>query len=361
MPSNKNAETRYYIIDQLLANRYHNYSIADICDRVNEKLAEIGIKPVTKRTIEYDIKYLEKDPFWVDIERYTVDVPGRKSDSTIVKNCLRYKDSTASIFSQKLTDEEKYILSETLKMLGQFDGLPNLDGLESLKRSLEVPDSQQIISFTRNLLENPHLFGQLFIAITQRQVVKLHLHTFDEPDKPQHIVVHPYMLKEYNRRWYLIASTDSDDRLMNFALDRIDSVEPLPSRKYRNYNGDLAERFEDIIGVTFHDNRPLQNIVFWVSDHSKGYVATKPLHESQKHLRGEKESELRRQYPMLKEGTFFSIDCIENYELIRELTTFGKDLIVLSPKNIQDAVFAMGNEMCDRYREILTKKRRKKE
>jgi len=37
-------------------------------------------------------------------------------------------------------------------------------------------------------------------------------------------------------------------------------------------------------------------------------------------------------------GAFFSIECIENYELIRELTSFGKDLIVLSPTYIQQKV-----------------------
>ena len=48
-----------------------------------------------------------------------------------------------------------------------------------------------------------------------------------------------------------------------------------------------------------------------------------------------KKKKIRQQYPMLKGGAFFSIECIENYELIRELTSFGKDLLVLSPANIQ--------------------------
>ncbi len=34
-------------------------------------------------------------------------------------------------------------------------------------------------------------------------------------------------------------------------------------------------------------------------------------------------------------GRFFSIECIENYELIRELTAFGADLLVLSPDDIR--------------------------
>ena len=82
----------------------------------------------------------------------------------------------------------------------------------------------------------------------------------------------------------------------------------------------------------------MQTIVFWVSDYSKDYVVTKPLHESQRNIRNEREEELRQQYPMLEGGRFFSIECIENYELIRELTSFGKDLLVLSPTDIQQKV-----------------------
>ena len=67
-------------------------------------------------------------------------------------------------------------------------------------------------------------------------------------------------------------------------------------------------------------------------------MATKPLHESQRYYKGEREMELRQQYPKLDGGAFFSIDCIENYELLRELSSFGKDLLVLSPADIQQKV-----------------------
>lgn len=48
---------------------------------------------------------------------------------------------------------------------------------------------------------------------------------------------------------------------------------------------------------------------------------------------------------LLFKGRFFSIDCKENYELIRELTSFGKELIVLSPKLIQERVFEWIDEL----------------
>ena len=190
----------------------------------------------------------------------------------------------------------------------------------------------------KNPIEHSTILGELFTTISQQQVVEMHYHRFDTPDEDRQLIVLPYLLKEYNRRWYLIAAADNDGKLLNFALDRIDKVVPLPVRKYIPYDGDLNERFEDIVGVTLYEERPVQTIVFWVSDYSKDYVATKPLHESQRNIRNEREEELRQQYPKLEGGRFFSIECIENYELIRELTSFGKDLLVLSPTDIQQKV-----------------------
>jgi predicted DNA-binding transcriptional regulator YafY len=247
-----------------------------------------------------------------------------------------------------MKDDETYLLHEALSMLGQFDGLPNLEGLENLRKSVKVKNNRKIVSFTKNPLENSNLLGELFNHISQEQVIELHYHRFDTPDEDRHIVVHPYLLKEYNRRWYLIAAADNDGKLLHFALDRIDKVVPLPVRKYIPYDGDLDERFEDIIGVTLIEGNPLQTILFWVSDYSKDYVATKPLHESQRPYR-EREEELRMQYPMLEGGAFFSIECMENYELIRELTSFGADLVVLSPYEIQEKVMDRISAMNKKY------------
>ena len=341
MPANKNAVTRYYILDQLLANRYHNYSTPDLLELINEQLEEMGCATVSKRTLEYDIHYLEYEgPFMVEIDRYQIDVVSKKNpNKTVKKNCLRYADSSFSIFKKKLTEDEKYLLREAFSLLGQFDGLPNLNGLERLRASLNVKSSRQIISFTKNPLENSTLLGELFTAISQQQVVELHYHIFSAPDDVRQVVLHPYLLKEYNQRWYLIAAAADTGKLLNFSLDRIDKVVPLPSLQYIPCDVDLSERFEDIVGVTLYDDRPLQTIFFWVSDVSKDFVKTKPIHESQlPPFHGEKEEALRKQYPMLKGGYFFSIECIENYELIRELTSFGKELIVLSPASIQQKV-----------------------
>lgn len=93
MPSNKNAFTRYKILDELLSNRHHSYTLDDLTSEVNNQLAELSIETVTRRCIEKDIAYLkgENSPFLADIESYTVDVSVR--NKTVKKRCVRYADS----------------------------------------------------------------------------------------------------------------------------------------------------------------------------------------------------------------------------------------------------------------------------
>ncbi len=350
MPANKNAVTRYYILDNLLSNRYHNYSTEDLLQLVNEKLAELGQNPVSRRTIELDLHYLEYDgPFLAEIDHYQIDDVNPQNNKSIKKYCHRYTDPSFSIFKKKMTEDEKFLLSEAFSILKQFDGLPNLKGLDNLRESLNIRTNKQIISFTKNIVNNSSLLNELFTTIAQKQVIELHYHRFDSLNEDKLIVVNPYLLKEYNLRWYLIASAYTDGKLLTIALDRILSIAPLPTKKYIQYAGDINERFEDIIGITLNENNPLLTILFWVKDSSIDYVKTKPLHESQRHYREENEITLRKQYPIFEGGGFFSIECIENYELIRELTAFGKDLIVLSPKDIQDKVFKRISETHEIY------------
>ena len=155
MPANKNAETRYKILDQLLANRYHHYSTEDLREKINEKLEELSLKPVSLRTIVYDLNYLEHGPFAADIEHYQIDdVSKVNPNKTVKKNCHRYRDRSFSIYQQKMSEDEKQILGEAMKLLGQFDGLPHLGRLEALRAGLDIKPSRQIISFTKNPLEN---------------------------------------------------------------------------------------------------------------------------------------------------------------------------------------------------------------
>ena len=344
MATNKNALIRYKHLDMLLSDRHHYYDINDLTEKVNEMLYDDGFKTVTRRCIEKDLVYLTERPFCAPIER-------TKRNG---KNCVFYKNASFSIFKQEMSREERNLLREVLNTIGQFDGLDNFEWLEKFKLGLGYNRHRRIISFSYNpYLKNSNLLGTLFDYISNKVVIRLYYHTFNDT-AIRSIDFHPYLLKQYNDRWFILGAADSDKVILTFALDRIDKVEPLPEKKYFPCTEDLSERFEDIVGVTLFEDCPLEHIVFWVSDVSKGYVETKPLHGSQTPQRGEKEQKLRAQYPILEGGAFFSIDCICNYELIRELSSYGKDLLVLTEGEVKQGIFKRVQEMVREYNVLRT-------
>ena len=350
MPTNKNAVTRYKILDKLLSNRYHNYSLDDLTNGVNERLSDIGVSAVSRRCIEKDIAYLESEgEFLVEIERYSTDAINPDTQKTYKKRCLRYENPAFSIFKKELSDDEKSLLADALSLLGQFDGLPNFEGLEQLRKNLKVDRQNKILSISKNPIENSTLIGELFTAISNKQVVEIDYRKFTKKEEPNCLIVHPYLLKEYNRRWHLFAMHNEFGTIINLALDRIKTIKYPTNYVYKESEEDIAERFEEIVGLTFIKENPVQKTLFWVSDESKDYVATKPLHESQKYYKKEKDEEYRKIYPKLQGGSFFAIECRENYELISLLSSYGKNLIVLSPESLKEKIIKRIDDAANFY------------
>ena len=339
MPLNKNAFIRYQYLDGLLSNRHHYYDIHDLTEKVNSLLYNDGFPEVTQRCIEKDINTLESAPFDAPIER--INKGG--------KRCIRYNRLSFSIFTKKMSDEERNMLCEVLNTIGQFDGLENFRWLDDFKARLKLEDRRKIICFSNNpFLENSNLLGTLFDFISNQVVISLSYHTFSDR-ATKNIVFHPYLLKQYNERWFLIGAENNCKHILLFAIDRINKVEPMPEMKYSECPEDLNERFLDIVGVTRYEGHPIEHILFWVSDASVDYVITKPIHGSQILYKGNKEESLRNEYPNLIGGAFFSIDCVKNYELIRELCSYGKELLVLSPTSIKEEIIKSIQNMMDSY------------
>ena len=345
MPETKSAILRYKYLDDLLSDRHHYYSTREIWEKCSNKLVDNGYDRVTLRCIQEDINFLKCAPFRANIVRF------RKGG----KLCVRYREEGFSIFKKELSDEEASLLREVLSTLGQFEGLDNFTWLDNFKIGLGLSERRQIISFSHNpYLLNSNLLGTLFDDISNEVVVRLSYHTFANKTT-RSIDFHPYLLKQYNDRWFVIGAADSDKKMLTFALDRLDEVEPLPEKKYIPCPENINDRFDDIVGVTLYDDKTVEHIVFWINDTYKDYVITKPIHPSQTLLMGKKEEQMRNAYPDLTGGNFFSIDCICNNELIRALCSYGPNMTVLqSNGNIQEEIYQRICQMKENYERVRT-------
>ena len=206
--------------------------------------------------------------------------------------------------------------------------------------NVDVNESKKFVYYSVNeKCTNTKVFGKLYSAISERKVINLTYHKFDDPT-PHSVLLHPYILKEWNRRWYLIAAAADSGKILTFALDRTDEVETCDDMKYKPASDDLMERYEDIVGITYYEGKSIETIYFWASDSSTHYLLTKPIHGTQTTLKegGEEEVTLRKSYPNLKDGNFFRLKCMINYELMREILSYGQGIIVLSPDTFREEI-----------------------
>lgn len=118
------------------------------------------------------------------------------------KPCLRYADPTFSIFHKALSEDECSLLASVLSTLGSFKGQPNFEWLEDLAERLNVKEQPEIISTSKNIQENSTMLAELYRAISSKAVIKLFYHTFNDENE-RSVELSPYLLKEYNNRWYL--------------------------------------------------------------------------------------------------------------------------------------------------------------
>ena len=327
MPKNKNAVIRYRYIDELLSNKYKFLSTSELTDEVNRRLVADGYQAVGLRCIQKDLVDLQEELFGAEIIRENING----------KECIRYGEEGFSIFTKKLSGDEENLLSEILNTLGQFDGLDNFEWLDGLKSRLDIKEHRRIIQFDSNpYLTNSNLLGSLFTAISNKQVLALKYHTFNNPEVRE-VVVHPYLLKEYNKRWFLFVGTENG-AVLNFAIDRIDGFEPMPHIEYIEPSEELEERFDDIVGVTIYQDSQAESILLWVAKEQYPYIKTKPIHGSQREIKCERLAALQERYAALGEGSFIELSCIVNYELEQLLMSFMDKIVVLSPESLVEDI-----------------------
>ena len=361
MPSNKNAVIRYMFLDQLLSDRYHKYTCLDLLNQVNERLDIAGFPTIGgdssdydrsiksgKRVIQLDIQALQESPFNMEID---------SSEKLYGSPVYRYADQTQSLFSKPLSDDEKRLLQEVLNTLGQFAGLDSFEWLNDLQEKLndkrsfgrseydkEMTANRKIISFSSNdYLEGKDYLGALFTLIANKKVVDVDYAPFGEEVRA--IRLYPYLLKQYNDRWYLIGTPLGDkkfpyrkDFFVNLPLDRMEAIHPVEGVPYIDCDDDFEERYEDIIGITYNENEPLTKIIIAVKDSFTGYVDTKPIHGSQTKFAPEVQEQLLKKYSFLVGYTFYGLELKPNREFFNEIYRYGDNIILLSPKRLREII-----------------------
>lgn len=316
MPINKNAIIRYRTLDKCFRNRGRRFGINDLLIECNKAIHDFdaSLEGIKKRQLYSDIKFMESEQGW--------SVPLEKvKDGVYVY--YRYEDPDFTINSQSINAIEASEIKSALLVLSRFQGMPQFEWVDELIPKINQEfgfdkTNHKIISFQGNqYLEGTKFISPLFNAIQNKQSLEISYKSY-KSEIEKVFVVSPWLLKQYNNRWFLFCKSEDYDTMTNLALDRIVKVQE-SSVDYTDTTVDFEEYFDDFIGVSKNEVMTLEKIVLRAESGTAPYIKSKPLHSSQRRI-----SETAEYYE-------FSIEVIPNYELESLILSFGDKVKVIKP------------------------------
>ena len=319
MPKLKKTQARLKLLDRLLRSGW--YTKDQMRYRIFEELDE----SISERTLQTDLEELraaaESDPI------------GKKRMAGIM--WYSYKTKGHSYFDPLFSVAQMNTMYNAIAALKRYRGLELSADLKQIAEQIEnkyLPEIEPYGEyFQPEIIEysGEHFLKDLVDSCREKTVLKLSYQAFYEPEPKEHII-HPYLVKQYNGRWFLIGHNEKDCDLRTYASDRIKKISPAPRVIFRECDlPGIISQYKNIIGITLHrDHKPVQ-IFFRVKNMRAGYLVTKPLHQSQQLIRSD------------KVNTLFSIAVIPNKEMFSLFMSYGADLEVTRPTHIRKVLASM--------------------
>lgn len=315
---------RYKVLDRCFRTTYKKYFITDLVDECNKVLYEMTgeDESVKLRQVQDDIAFMRSPEGW-DIELAEL-YDGKKK-------IYRYEDTTYSIMNVPLNAKVLEEFRSSVEVLSQFEGMPQFDWLqESLaKMNMEANKATTpIISFDSNpFLKGIEHLSTLYQAIKNKTVLNITYQDFNAPE-PYIVILHPYHLKQYNNRWFLFGRNEENGiPTWNLAIDRIIDISDSLNTYTPNTDIDWSEYFDDIIGVTKHQEANPEKITLHFYGITGKYVENKPIHGSQKSQ-------------WLDSNTLeVKLSLIINYEFERLILSYGDNAKVIEPESLRKNIW----------------------
>lgn len=275
MPKIKNKEVRFKILNECLRDPHRLYTYETLLAELNRQLAmSDACLQVSERTLREDLKDM--------MYMYGIELDQRLQKQRPV--VLRYADLSDSI--NKLSMDEANALRKTIDMLLQspeprpiqYDYIRVCLQQVLKDQALDVDDPA--VRFADNLdQKGREHFVDLCGYIFEKQTLEIEYCPFGAESRVYK--VSPYLLKQYNERWFLFAWEAEEGMMLNLALDRIVGLKKYPG-KYVPCTQDWDSYFDEIVGVTMYKDRAVVPIRIKVKADRYPYIETKPLNPSQR-------------------------------------------------------------------------------
>ena len=324
MGVNKNYLGRLKVLHERLSTGVH-YTKRELLDALEQ--ATDGY--LSEKTFYNDIKALR--------EEYDAPIPERDRSGKPY-----FYTKPFSLFGV-LNPTDATLANEAVALVRQMNTLPQFAGLEAILLKFEQQPGvigrakESVVQFEQNTsYTGLNWLRELYDAIQQDHPLLIDYQDFNAAG-PTRYEVSPYLLKEYNNRWFLLGYAQGWHEGRPFPLDRIQQIVALPNKRRRPDTTNWNTEFADIVGVTRIAKHPVETLLLRVWLPRARYVATKPLHPTQ-NLVNSTDTHLDFQYQLRW-----------NPELVAKLLELGSDAKLLEPATRRTELAEKVKLMMQRY------------
>ena len=329
MPVVKNARLRERTLDQILRNHNRKYSIEELIIQLENSLGE----RISRSTLYSDFAHMK--------EEYGADIVRNKDGKYF------YQDSNCSIDKAPLDPEDKKLLEMATNIFRIFSSSPIYSKFESTidkivtGSKISKTDKKKINCIQPEKANS--VIGVLYIepilnAILDKSSIEIEYQK--QGQAPEKKTLSPYLLKQVDQHWYLIAYDNQNSKLIkNYSLDKILSVK-LSDEPYKYDSAfDAEEFFKYSYGIYHNYKDTPQKIKLEFKDPYINTIINYPLSPYQTHS-------------LSKDGKKLTVnlELYDSWEIVTEILKYGASVKVLAPKSLAKKIKGIAEEVVKQYK-----------
>ena len=296
-------------------------SLANVFLRHRFILERLRVKPYTYKQLEH---------YW---EMSEMNIEGQKLSQRTLQRDIPIIAAVYRIFIKcNRSTDEYYIIDEanaySQNLLEAFDVYHALQHYYG-KLSKSILFDKRIPQGTQHL-------STLLQAIEQKKRLQLHYYKFWGSKEVQIRTIEPYLLKESQHRWYVLALDVDKKALRIFGLDRIRAIEDSGMKRMQCPPQGIERFFDDSFGVWVGDGQlKAEKVILSFRRNEKDsfftpnpaeYLRAMPLHRSQVFLKD------------TPQEIVLSLQIKITPDFVKEILSYGAHIRVIEPEHLAERV-----------------------
>ncbi len=328
MPANKYALLRYRIIDRKISSKFRPFpGKEDLRKACEDELYGSDGDHVSESTIEKDIYAMRNEHNL----GYFAPIAYHKTEKGYY-----YEDPEYTIEQMPLNADDLEAIQLAANTLSQYRSLDMFQSSEAAidkildRFNLNPRNEEQSVQTFVQFETVPSYKGGRHLplilgAIKARKAIRFSYEKYSGGKKRDYSL-HPYLLKEYRNRWYVIGLNPDKQAVVVFGLDRVVGEVAVTDFDYTAEQGFSAENyFEHSIGITAVNSSP-ERIHLRFAPLTGKYIESQPLHTSQKIIRND------------EVALEIELFLCNTKELLMAILSYGTDVEVKAPDSLRQQV-----------------------